>query len=139
MLRLVSITGRLTALLQAGRGASASLVTAWRAADGRWTCSSALPLSNSAVLATSFGSSGSVAAVLADGRSAVLAGPGSGWRHMPPLPAAPALTITQPPAGQPEVLSADGGRLTVWQLNSSDTHWNRTQRINVPIQYGSSS
>jgi hypothetical protein len=142
VIRLARIGGRLTAVLEAGAGHSASLLTAWMT-GGRWALSSALRLTGPTVASSSFGSNGAVAVELAGGRGEVLAGPGSSWRALPALPPGRTVTLALPADGGVDALAADGSLLTAWRLPGtplgSGTAWVKTQQIKVPIQYGSSS
>jgi hypothetical protein len=142
VIRLTRTGGRLTALLQAGTGRSASLLTAWMT-GGRWTVSASLRLTGRAVASSSFGSDGAVAVELAGGRGEVLAGPGSSWQALPALPPGRTVTLALPAGGGVDALAADGGLLTAWRIAgphiASGTSWVKTQQLKVPIQYGSSS
>jgi hypothetical protein len=139
VLRLVTTATATTALLQAGTGPRAELVTAWLDQRGRWTLSPPLRLAGSAVRTTAFGSSGAAAVVLSGGHADILSRPGGSWRQTPPVPAGRSVTIALPRNGPAEALAADGGTLTVWRLRSRHAGWARIQAIKVPIQYGSSS
>jgi hypothetical protein len=142
VIRLTRTGGRLTALLQAGAGRSASLLTAWMA-GGRWTVSASLRLTGRAVASSSFGSDGAVAVALAGGRGEVLAGPGSSWQALPALPPGRTVTLALPDGGGVDALAADGGLLTAWRIPgpaiASGATWVKAQQLKVPIQYGSSS
>jgi hypothetical protein len=146
VLRLVRTGSRLTALLQAGTGRSASVRVAW-SAGGSWSLSGALPVAAAPVLSSSFGSSGAAVVTLAGGRASLLSGPGGAWRSLPALPPGRSVTLALPPGGGVAALAADGSELTAWRLPPSasgqssggPTRWVRVQQIKVPIQYGSSS
>ena len=138
--RLTRIGTRDVALLEAGGPPDASLLAAWTSDGGQhWTLSPVLRLGGSFAVSASFGSGGGVAVVLAGNRGATLAGPGSSWRRLPALPAGRAITLALPAAGTTDALAADGGTLTAWQLRDGAATWSKTQTIDVPIQYGSSS
>ena len=140
VLRLTRIGTEDVALLEAGGPPDVSLLAAWTGDGGRrWTLSPVLRLGGSYAVSASFSSSGGVAVVLAGNRGATLAGPGSSWRQLPALPAGRAVTLALPAAGTTDALAADGGTLTAWQLRDGSATWSKTQTINVPIQYGSSS
>lgn len=139
VLRLSRAGGRDVALLQAGTGASASLLAAWTSDGGQhWQLSAPLGLDGAAPVSASFGAGGATAVVLSANRGEILAGPGASWRALPRLPAGHTITLAMPAAGITEALAASGSQLTVWQLTSGSAAWARTQAINVPIQYGSS-
>ena len=145
VIRLSRAGGRDVALLQAGTGASASLLAAWTA-DGRaWTLSPAFPLSGAHAVSASSGTDGA-AAVLSGGRGVTISGPGgtgsgprAAWRLLPPLPPGQAVVLALPAPGTTDLLAAAGSMLTAWQLTGQPARWTKTQTIKVPIQYGSSS
>jgi hypothetical protein len=76
--------------------------------------------------------------VLSGHRGETLAGPGASWQALPPLPSGRTVTLALPAAGT-DALTADGSSLTAWRLAPGSATWDRTQTIEVPIQYGSSS
>ena len=45
----------------------------------------------------------------------------------------------RPRSARSDALAVHRGTLTIWQLPSGGAAWTKTQTINVPIQYGSSS
>ncbi len=140
VVRLTRIGTQDVALLEAGGPPEVSLLAAWTSDGGqRWALSPVLRLDGSYAVSASFGGSGGVAVVLAGDRGATLAGPGNSWRQLPVLPAGHAITLALPAAGTIDALAADGGTLTAWQLRNGSATWSKTQTINVPIQYGSSS
>jgi hypothetical protein len=139
VLRLTTIGQQQVAVLQAGTGASASLLAAWRSGAGNWTTSPVLPLAGTSVLSWSFSSTGSVAVVLSNDRGAVVTGPGAQWQRTPPIPAGQAEALAQSPTAGLEALTTQGGQLTVYRLRSGNTSWVKAQTMSVPIQYGSSS
>ena len=140
VVRLTRIGTQDVALLEADGPPGASLLAAWTSDGGQhWALSPVLRLGGSYAVSASFGSSGEVAVVLAGHRGATLAGPGNSWRQLPTLPAGRAVTLALPAAGTTDVLAAEGGTLTAWQLRNGSATWSKTQTIKVPIQYGSSS
>jgi len=140
VVRLTRIGTQDVALLEAGGPPDVSLFAAWTSDGGQhWALSPVLRLGGSYAVSASFGGSGGVAVVLAGNRGATLAGPGNSWRQLPALPAGHAVTLALPAAGTIDALAADGGTLTAWQLRNGSATWSKTQTINVPIQYGSSS
>ena len=145
----------LTALLQAGTGRSAALIAAWSSTGSHWTLSPPLRLDGQAVLSSSFGS-GSLAVELTGRRGELLASPLAAWQPLPELPAARAVALALPAAGDVDALVAAGSVLTAWQVHPAPAatgstagaatagaygpgRWAQTQRTTVPIQYGSSS
>ncbi|HEY7012403.1 MAG TPA: hypothetical protein VH480_06600 [Streptosporangiaceae bacterium] len=139
VIRLSQAGVRDVALLQAGTGASASLLAAWTGDGQAWTLSPPSGLSGSHPVSASFGADGSVAVVLSGGRGVTLAGPGAAWRRLPPLPAGQAVVLALPAPGTTDLLAAAGSMLTAWRLTAQPARWTRTQTIKVPIPYGSSS
>ena len=72
------------------------------------------------------------------GRAETIAGAGSMWRTLPPVPVgAGALAPGLPGSGGSyDALAVAGSRLTVWRLPQGA--WAKVQQITVPVQYGSS-
>jgi hypothetical protein len=151
VLRLTRSGPRLTALLQAGTGPTASLITAW-ANGGRWTLSPHLRLAGLAVTSSSFGSNGAAAVTFTGQHGQYLAGPGASWRPLPAMPPGRTVILAIPAVGGVDVLATDGSTLTAWRLGGSTSgggtaaattagpgNWVKTQTTKVPIQYGSSS
>jgi hypothetical protein len=136
VLQLTATGNGVAALLQAGSGASASLIAAWADAGG-WTVSVPLRIGATAVRSTSSGPGQAVAVLLAGGHGETLSGPGSSWRALPPLPAS-AAALALGPSGRVDALTAHAGTFTDWRLEAG-TGWRLTQTIQVTIPYGSSS
>jgi hypothetical protein len=137
--RLTSTGQGLAALLTAGTGPAGTLLAAWSADDGgHWTLSPPLPLHGAALASASFGPGGTAAVITTGRHGEIIASTGSSWQLLPPLPAGTA-TLTPGPDGTADALAVNRGTLTVWHLTPGATQWTRTQVINVPIQYGSSS
>jgi hypothetical protein len=123
------------ALLLAGD----ELLAAW-SDGGRWAVSGPVAASagdKQGVSASGFGAAGSVWVLAGDGRAETISGPGSAWQALPSAPAGTATLAPGTGSGGYDALAVAGSRLTVWQLNAGA--WAKTQVINVPIQYGSSS
>jgi hypothetical protein len=140
VLRLTRAGRRLSALLQAGTGNSASLLTASMTA-GQWTLSPALRLAGASVLSSSFGGSagGAVAVALTGRRGEFRTAPGASWQPLPQLPPGGTVTLALPASGGVDALATDGSVLTVWRLQPDPARWAKAQVTKVPIQYGSSS
>jgi hypothetical protein len=137
VLSLTTSLGQTTALLQAGTGRAAEIVAARLSSAGKWTASAALAIGVGGIRTTASGAGGSEAAILADGRAAILTGPS--WQLTPPVPAGNAVTIALPDGGPADALAASGATLTVYQLSELGQKWVDAQTVKVPIQYGSSS
>jgi hypothetical protein len=136
VLRLTATGNGVVALLQAGSGASASLIAAWPDAGG-WTLSAPLRIGASAILSTSSGPGQAVAVLLAGGHGETLSGPGSSWRALPRLPAS-AAALALGLGGRVDALTAHNGTFTDWRLGAGAS-WRLTQTIQVSLPYGSSS
>jgi hypothetical protein len=139
------------ALLQAGTGSTATLFVAWTSDGTHWTVSSPLSVGSQAVLASGTGPAGAVWVLLADGHAETVTSgaagtsgtSGAAWRELPAPPAGTATLAAVPgvatvPGGTFDALVTSGGKLIVYQLAAAGG-WAKTQVINVPIQYGSSS
>ena len=137
--RLTQTGQGLAALLTAGTGPAATLLAAWSADDGgQWTLSPPLPLHGAALASASFGPGGTAAVIITGRHGEVIASTGSSWQLLPTLAAGTA-TLTPGSDGTADALAVNRGTLTIWHLTPGATEWTRTQVINVPIQYGSSS
>jgi hypothetical protein len=137
VLRLTATTAGDVALLQAGTGGTANLLTAWTSDGTRWTVSSPLPGGPGQIRASGTGPGGTAWVLMSDGRAAAVPGPGAAWRELPRLPSGTAV-LAAGPHGSFDALATSGGTLTVFQLTAAGP-WVKTQVISVPIQYGSSS
>ena len=138
VLRLTGTASGDTALLQAGAGATASLLAAWTGDGAQWTVSAPLSGGTGQVLASGTGSGGTVWVLLSGGRAEAVAGPGASWRALPPVPRDTAALAAGPGSGAFDALAVSGGTLTVYRLTPAGA-WDKAQVISVPIQYGSSS
>ncbi len=138
--RRLTQTGQgIAALLAAGTGPAASLLAAWSADDGgHWTLSQPLPLHGAPLASASFGPGGTIAVITAASHGEIIAGTGSYWRPLPPLPPGTA-TLAPGPGGAADALAVHRGTLTIWHLAPGAAAWTQIQVIHVPIQYGSSS
>jgi len=139
VLRLTTAGGRQLALLSVGTGSAATVVAAWTASgSGQWQLSPGLRTGGKRVLSASFGPGGAAGLVLSGGQGEVLAGPGSGWRQLPALPAG-SQVLAIGAGGQTEALASHESVLTVWKTAPASAGWAREQTVSVPIQYGSST
>ncbi len=140
VVRLTEMAAGDVALLETGSAGSVGLIAAWTGDGGQhWTLSPVVSAGGSYVVSASFGQRGAVAVALSDGRGQTLAGPGASWQTLPALPPGRAVVLALPAGGGTEALAATGSTLTVWQLSGKPGRWAKTQLVNVPIQYGSSS
>jgi hypothetical protein len=146
VLGLASDGATSVALMQAGSGAGADLITASSADGGQqWRLSAPLRLRAPAVRSAAFGAAGAVGVTLTGGAGAVaVAGPGAAWHSLPVLPGgaaqlpAAAVTLAAAPGSGFEALIAHSGQLSVWQLAPGAAGWEQVQLIKVTIPYGSS-
>ena len=140
VVRLTQTASGDVALLEVGSLGSVKLIAAWSSDGGQhWALSPVADLGRSYTVSTSFSRGGAVAVALSNGGAQTVAGPGAAWQVLPALPPGRAVALSLPAAGSTEALAADGSTLTVWQLTGSPGRWTKTQLVNVPIQYGSSS
>lgn len=146
--QLVRLTGAM-ALVQGKAGLSALWRgTGWYAyaplassgtpqpAPTNWTGAATLPLS-SPITASGTLAPGGAWVLLSGGRAATIAGPGTQWTLLPPVPAKTTL-LAAGPDGATDALAASGTTLTVWRLAPRATVWQKVEAIGVPIQVGSS-
>ena len=139
VLRLTSTQSGTVALLAAGTGPAASLLAAWSSdSGGHWALSPPLRLNGAALSSASFGPGDTAAIVLNGSRGEAVAGPGVPWRALPALPPGTA-ALAAGPAGGLDALAVDRTKMTAWQLVPGSIAWAKTQVIDVPIQFGSSS
>ena len=149
VLRLVWDGSAFSALV-ALRSSSAGLVATSSADDGaRWRVSAKLGVGPSEVVASTaaVGSGFVVLLRSSAGTTAAwrLLTPGEPWQRLPAPPpgtqtlAGSADATTGLPAGTVDALAVDHSVLTDWQLVPAAVKWVPVQRIDVPIQYGSSS
>ncbi len=143
VLALGAARGSTSALLAVSTSNRTDLVAAWSGSRGRWSTSSSLPLRPNEQVASFGPADGNGLFVLlrtasgADGLY-VSEGSTSAWRE---LPAPPQGTTTVAfGAGEPAAALVAGATVaTVWSLGSASSTWAKSQVIDVPIQYGSSS
>jgi hypothetical protein len=141
VLRLDASGTSTTALVVEQRRHQTGLLGLWSSAAGSWNRSLPLPLgASTTVLSSAVGATGQQLVLLGrTGSGAVVeetAGPGRPWLELPTPPAGTA-TVVPLADGGADAFSVSGSRLSVFTL-SSQGDWVRTQRMNVPIAYGSS-
>jgi hypothetical protein len=142
VLGLQTSGGGISALVAIVEGGRTSVAAAWMGTDGRWSVSPLLRTTPTDTV-TSFGPADGVGYFLlltAPGGSEVLDvvdGPQLGWQQLPTPPAGTA-TVAIEPASPAAALVVDTSILTVWTLAPQADVWTKVQRIDVPIQYGSS-
>jgi hypothetical protein len=147
VLRLESGASGTSALLEAKRGGTASLFGLWRARPGvAWAASAAVRLHGEVLSATAGG--GASLLVLTGrrfGASTLLwvGGPGTSWRSLGRAPAGTQVVVPAPGStsgpGDLDALSVSGSHVSVW-ARTADGPWHRTsQRLRVPLEYGSST
>ncbi len=138
VLRLGTVGGTTTALLETGTGPAAGLMAAWSADGGmHWALSQPFRLDGATVAAASGGPGNATAVMLTGGRAAFITGPGSSWTVLPPLPPGTAV-LASGTAGGWAALAVHRTTLTVWQGAAGSRRWTSTQVIKVPVPFGSS-
>lgn len=144
VLAIRSVGSQLAVLLGLSMDGAAQVVAAWTAAGGQsWTTSSGLPLGGSATI-SSYGPVGEDGFfVLTSGSSdaeslTVIDGPGATWSRLVAPPASTA-TIAAAAPDEIQAFSVKSTVLTVWTLAAAAIVWQKTQVLNVPIEFGSSS
>ncbi|MGD0809260.1 MAG: hypothetical protein ABSA91_06080 [Acidimicrobiales bacterium] len=143
VLALGAVEASTTALLAVSSNNQTDLVAAWSTSRGRWSTSPSLPLGPYEQVASFGAADGSGLFVLlreASGadRLFVAEGSTSGWRELPTPPRG--TTTVAFGAGAPAVALVAGATVaTVWSLGPTSSTWAKSQVIDVPIQYGSSS
>ncbi len=155
VLRLQRGASGTSAIVEARRAGTASLVALWRPSpSARWATSSAVRL-DGAVLSTA--STGGTSLLVVTGRGfraedlLWAGGPGRAWRSLGAPPAGTQVVAAAPGAvqdpttstatGAPKLvaLEVSGSDVWVWE-RAADGTWHRTaQRLDVPIEYGSST
>jgi hypothetical protein len=134
------VSGRVARMLPgvALVASGSQLYAAWDIASG-WSASAPL-LAGSVEASGGFGAGGAWV-LLPDHRAATIAGPGQPWRTLGAVPEGTTV-LALGPDGAVDALAVGGSqldKLTVWRLAGSATAWTRVQKINVPVQFGSSS
>jgi len=142
ILRLDSSGVTTTALLAEDGRDGVGLVGLWRSATGTWTESLPLTLGRTpTVRASALGSTGQQLVFIEEqGKHAVLegaAGPGQPWRRLP-VPPSGTGTVSVQSDGSIDAFSVDGSKLRIFTLAPNGTSWSLSQKLNVPIAYGSS-
>ncbi len=140
VIRLEAIPGGAAALVSAGRGGGAELY-ALSSTDGlrTWTVSPGFPLGRMAMTSTGLTPDGGFVVTTSDGdgrtRVAVVDRPASGWHDLAPPPSGTSAVVAVP-GGAFDALVPRQSVLDVYTLRAGG--WDRTQALDVPIQYGSS-
>jgi hypothetical protein len=142
VLRLDSSGTTATALVAEERHQHTGLLGISRSATGTWTQTLPLTLDLATTLeASAVGANGQQLVLLKNGDSSDLleetGGPDQPWEE---LPAPPAGTVTVAPLadGSTDAFSVSGSRLRVFTLTPKGATWTLSQRMDVPIAYGSS-
>ncbi len=142
ILRLDSSGVTTTALLAEDGRDGVGLVGLWRSATGTWTESLPLTVGRApTVRASALGSTGQQLVFIEEqGKHTVLeetAGPGQPWRRLPAPPSGTG-TVSVQSDGSIDAFSVDGSKLHIFTLALNGTSWSLSQKLNVPIAYGSS-
>ena len=142
ILRLDSSGVTTTALLAEDGRDGVGLLGLWRSATGTWTESLPVILGRApAVRASALGATGQQLVFIEEqGERAVLeeaAGPGQPWQRLPAPPSGTG-TVSVQADGSIDAFSVDGSKLRIFTLALNGTSWSLSQKLNVPIAYGSS-
>jgi len=142
ILRLDSSGVTTTALLAEEGRDGVGLLGLWRSATGAWTESRPLILGKApAVRSSALGPMGQQLVFIAEqGRGAVLeeaAGAGQPWRRLPAPPPGTG-TVSLQADGSIDAFTVDGSKLRIFTLAPNATSWTLSQKLSVPIAYGSS-
>ena len=140
VIRIETIPDGAAVLVSAGRGSAAALYALW-STDGlrSWTVSSGLPLGRIPLASTGVTGAGGFVVTTAgpDGKSGVAVADQSAprWLHLASPPAGTSAVVATPGGGF-DALVPRQSVLDVYTLRSG--RWDRSQVLDVPIQYGSS-
>jgi len=142
ILRLDSSGVTTTALVAEEGRDGVGLLGLWDSATGTWTESLPLLLGGApTVRASALGASGQqLVFVEEQGKSAMLeeaVGPGQPW-HQLPAPPTGTVTASVLPNGSINAFSVDGSNLSIFTLAVNGASWSLSQKLSVPIAYGSS-
>jgi hypothetical protein len=141
VIRLVGTSTGAAALVSTGSGSHASLYALW-SADGlrTWTVSPGLDLSGRSLVSTGTTPSGgfvvSAAPVGGRGSAWVVEPSAGGWQSLAVTPAGTS-SVVATPAGGYDALVVHASVLDAYTLTGGA--WRYSQKLRVPIQYGSSS
>jgi hypothetical protein len=144
VVRLTSSSGTVTAIIAAGtRSRTALFAARLLPGQSQWAVSGALIVPKSAQVLSSGTSSsgGGVFVALSNGiseRVEVQATSNSSWVQLPTVPDGTG-TVAFTPDGRVDALVPRESVLTDYTLEANQGKWERSQVIQVPIQYGSSS
>jgi hypothetical protein len=142
VLRLRSFTGGVAALVALNAQNSTELLGTRLSGRGGWSKPVALGLGRGEEMSSSAVSGDGGLAVLVsspDGARAEVLRAGAGsWTELPRPPRETAALAFEG-GGAVDALAVDHSRLTVYRLGVKETGWQRSQVMQVPIQYGSSS
>jgi hypothetical protein len=142
VLRLDVAGSMTTALVAASSSRGTSLVALWRRAAGSWTVSTPLRVGASpTLLSTGVGVAGEeLVLVGSPGKTATPAEifPGGSWSRLPAPPPG-AVTLVPMSDGSVDAFGVTGSALRIYTLSRGSSTWVRSQSMEVPIVYGSSS
>jgi hypothetical protein len=143
VLRLVTTGSGVAAVVAAVAGGRTNLVATWSVdGTGSWRVSPALVIgATDRIVSIGVGPGGVVAVDTAGAHGSVLsevAPASAGWGDLSTAPPGTE-TVVADPDGAVEAMSVHDSRLVDWVLATPRGAWTKTQTIDVPIQYGSSS
>jgi hypothetical protein len=142
VLRLDSSGPLDTALVALNAPGRAGLLGLWRSAAGTWTASLPLTMGKAqTMLASAVGANGRQLVLLttvgARGLLEQTAGAGQPWAGLPSPPAG-TVTVALLGDGSIDAFSVNGTALRVFTLPAHGAAWSVSQRMTVPLSYGSS-
>jgi hypothetical protein len=140
----LTTNGSVTDAIFAARSSkSTQIVAGWSTgASGKWTLSPSLGLdAASDVVASGAGPGDAEFALIRSGTKLVASlidGPTGAWQRIASLPSG-TQTVALEPDGTLDALVVHISALTIWHQQHVGSSFTKSQTINVPIQYGSSS
>jgi hypothetical protein len=143
VLRLDVSASMTSGLVAEGSGKHTSLLALWRPDGGAWSVSPPLSVGASAkLLSTALGTGGEMVVLVEGPRGnrmvEEVSGPGRAWSVLPLAPSGTA-TLAPLPGGSVDAFAVNGAHLVVYTLDPGASSWVRSQSLDVPIAYGSSS
>ena len=143
VLTLEQTANGLTAVLGISEGTGTAVVAAWTTGSGSWVVSTGLTLALNDRLVSLGPADGSGVFVLSTTQSgsrmlAVVDGPGSSWRQMPPPPLSTATVAFSSTSSTTDAFAVHDSTMTVWTFGSGSSGWVKGQVMQVPIEFGSS-
>jgi hypothetical protein len=137
VLALTTVAGHTLALLQAGTGAEASVLVAEAGASG-WSDSGPDALHGASVSSLATSADGEIGLVLTNGSGLLLVSPTSTWQTLPRLPRR-TQTLAFGPGAKVQALVPARTSVSFFDYQPVLGTWVSTQKLKIPVQFGSSS